>query len=133
MVVSLDVAQAEVEKWLDYKKVSQGKRDKQKAQIEVLVDAVCDGTLVLKEDLTWVHNLKFPVTLADKEELKTLSYKPRISQGEAHMHLQRFKADDVDGRVLAYVLALTKTPQDFIKRLDTEDSSIAQGIAIFFI
>jgi hypothetical protein len=129
--INIELAQAEVEKWLNYKKVSPGKREKQKAQIDVLVDSFAEGSLVLNEDFSITHNLKFPI--GENDSIKELKYKPRISQGEVHVYLQKFKNDDVDGRVLAFVLALTKQPQEFIKRLDTEDSTISQGIAIFFI
>lgn len=130
--VNLEKAQDEVKTWLDYKKVGQGKREKQRNQIEVLIDAVADGTLVLNPDFSFTHKLKFPIG-EGAEQLKELKYKGRLIQEEVMTYLKRYKSDDMDGRVQAYILALTKEVSGNIVRLDTEDNSIAQGIAIFFI
>ncbi len=50
-----------------------------------------------------------------------------------HSHLQGVKPSDADGRVGAYIAALTSTPKAVINCLDTEDYGIAQSIAIFFL
>lgn len=131
-VIPIEQAQAEVEKWLDHKKVSAGKREKQKPHIEVLVDAICDGTLTLNPDMTFTHALKFPIG-DGADALKEIKYRPRISHGEVHVYLQKCKSDDAHGQVFAYIQALTKQPKDLLARLDSEDHAIAQGFAVFFI
>lgn len=131
-VVPIETAQEEVDKWLDHKKVSQGKREKQKPHIEVLVDAICDGTLTLNSDFSFSHLLKFPIG-EGADAVKEIKYKPRISHGEVHVYLQKCKSDDAHGQVLAYIQALTKQPKELLTRLDSEDHAIAQGFAVFFI
>ncbi len=132
--VDKEVAVAEVNTWLDYKKVNDQKRETYKDNIEALVNAVMDGNLSLKEDKTFVHALKFPIESTDgKPAFETFEYKPRLKMETIHLHLQNVKAGDADGRVCAYVAALTSKSKDIVKKLDTEDYSIAQAIAIFFL
>ena len=130
-VVSREVAQSEIDKWLDHKKISAKKREQQKDSIDSLVDAVVEGTLVLKEDFTLVHTLKFPTD--GESPIKTLEYKPRLKMDIVHAHLQNVKSTDADGRVAAYVAALTTKSKTIVKALDTEDYSVAQSIAVFFL
>lgn len=135
--VDLNTATEEVDKWLDFKKVSQRKRDSKKEHIEELVDAVVDGTLILDENFSWTHNLRFPIrTQEDNQEsapIETFTYKPRVDIGSVQNYLKRISGSDFDGRVVCYVAALTSRATEMIKRLDTEDYSIAQAIAVFFI
>lgn len=131
--VTIETAIADVNKWLDYKKISEKKRLVQKDQIDTLVDAVVEGNLILNEDNSWKQILKFPLEGEGNLALKELTFKPRIGVSEAQIQLQKFKSSDADGRVMAYVLALTRTATELIKKLDTEDYSVCQGIAIFFI
>lgn len=130
-LVSREVAQSEFDKWADHKKISAKKREQQKDSIEAIVDAIVEGTLVLKEDNTLVHTLKFPTE--GEAPIKTLEYKPRLKMDIVHAHLQNVKSNDADGRVAAYIAALTTKSKTIIKALDTEDYSIAQSIAVFFL
>lgn len=131
--VTIEIATADVNKWLDNKKISQKKRDVQKDQIDVLIDSIVEGFLILNEDGSFTQTLKFPVDGEANLGLKELNYKPRIGVGEVHMHLQNFKSSDADGRILAYVLALTKKAKEIVRKMDSEDYSVAQAIAVFFI
>jgi hypothetical protein len=47
--------------------------------------------------------------------------------------MQGVKASDGDGRVCAYVAALSSQPKEVIKHLDTEDYAIATAVAVFFL
>lgn len=129
--VSREQAKQEVESWLDFKKIGEKKRESQEAQIESLVDAVAEGDLVLKEDKTFVQVLKFP-TQGDIP-IKELEYKPRLSMMNIHSQLEGVKSSDGDGRVLAYVAALTGKAKQIIRNLDSEDYNVSQAIAIFFL
>lgn len=128
--VSREVATEEVNSWLDYKKISDKKRIAQKDQIDSLVDAVCDGTLTLKADKTFVQELKF--TEGENAILK-LEFKPRLKMSVIHSHLQGVKSSDADGRIGAYIAALTNMPKSVIGTMDTEDFGVAQSIALFFL
>lgn len=129
--VTKEIAVRDITEWLDYKKVSQNKREFQKDTVETLVDAIQDGWLVLKEDKQFEMKLKFP--LGEGSDLDTLTFKSRIKTSTIANHLKGVKATDVDGRLLAYVAALTSQTRALIGDLDTEDQSLAQAIAVFFV
>ncbi len=129
--VSLDVAEEEINKWLDCKRVNAKKRESYEDYIETLINAIADGFLTLSEDNALVQKLRFP--LENESPLSELSYKPRLKVSTIHTHLNGVKSSDADGRICAYVAALTSKPKDVIKGLDTEDYSIAQAIAAFFL
>jgi hypothetical protein len=127
-----EVAENEINSWLDYKKVSPGKRESYKDQIELLVDAVGEGFLTLNpETKVLTQTLSSPI--GKDEAVKTLDYKPRLKVSSVHNHLKGVKATDADGRILANVCALTSTNSELIKELYTEDYSISQAIALFFL
>lgn len=129
--VSREVATAEVDSWLDFKKVSSKKRETHREHIDNLVDAIVDGSLTLSKDKDFIHDLKFPIE--GEESLKTLTYKPRLKVETVQMHLQGVKSGDNYGAIHAYIAALTTKPKTLIKVLDTEDYAVAYGIAIFFM
>lgn len=131
-MISREVAEKEITSWLDYKKVSESKRVSHKDAVDTLIDAVSDGLLKFREaDKALVHTLKWPT---DGElPVKELEYKPRLSVNQVHVHLQGVKSTDADGRICAYVAALTSKSKEFIKKLDTEDYGISQSVAVFFL
>jgi hypothetical protein len=129
--VSKEIGFQDISEWLDYKKVSANKREAQKDTIETLADAISEGTLVLKEDKSLEMTLKFPTE--GEEPLTKLTFKPRLRTETVAKHLQGVKATDIDGRLLAYVAALTGNTKTLVGKLDTEDQSLAQAIAVFFV
>lgn len=131
MLVDKETATNEIESWLDYKKVGQKKRESAKESIETLIDAVQEGILVVNEDKTITHKLKFP--LEGESSITELIYKPRINSSLVQMHMQGVKSADTLGTYHAYGAALATKPKEVIKKLDTEDLSIVQNIALFFL
>lgn len=132
--IPFEKAQEEVDGWLDLKQVDEKKRDSYKDSIETLVNGVMAGLLTIDDKGFITHKLKFP-TEGDKEStgVTDLKYKPRLKMSSVHAALQGTKPGDAHGMVLAYVSALTGQPKNLIKDLDTEDYSIGQAIAIFFV
>jgi hypothetical protein len=126
-MVAIEVAQAEIEKWLDGTKVMGSKRAASKADIELLTDAICDGLLVVNEDFTLTQKLIYPL-----EGVNELTYKARLTVGDPASRLKEFKADDIHGMVLAYVATLTQKPNALIKNIDRKDYRISTAIAGFF-
>lgn len=126
-MVSIEVAQAEIQKWLDGTKVMSSKQAASKSDIELLTDAVCDGLLVVNEDLTLTQKLLYPL-----EGVTELVYKSRLSVGDPASRLKEFKADDIHGMVLAYVATLTQKPNALIKNIDRKDYRISTAVAGFF-
>lgn len=133
--VAREVAESEFEKWLDFKKVKDTKRESNSKNIETLVESIMDGTLVLNHDNhEFKHNLSFPIKNSEGQVTVTeLIYKPRLIMREVNKHLKGVKSDDADGRVVAYICALTGKAKGIITELDTEDNSTAQGLAVFFL
>lgn len=129
--ISREVAAQEINGWLDYKKISAKKRELHKDAIDNLVDAVVEGALTLNENFEFTQTLKFP--LEGEANLTALKYKPRVKVETVQMHLQGVKPTDNYGLIHSYIAALTTQPKSLIKNLDTEDYSVAYGIAIFFM
>jgi hypothetical protein len=130
--IAKEVAEKEIAVWLDYKRVSDTKRESYKDQIELLVDAISEGVLVVDAETKLLrHYLITPI--GKNEEIKSLEYKPRLQVSTVHDCMKGVKATDADGRVLAYVCALTATNSGLIRQLYTDDYSISQSIALFFL
>ena len=132
--VSRKVAELEVKKWLDYKKVKEKKRENLQDSIDIMIDAIIDGSLVLDQDFKFTHTLSFPIENANGEvTVKSLTYKPRLSVQEITSRMKGIKSNDPDARVVGYVAALTDKPRAVLTDLDTEDNAIAQAFALFFL
>lgn len=128
--VNREQAEKEVTAWLDFKKVPGSKRKSNQSFIENMTEAIMDGTLIVEDDKTLVHTLKFPID--GKTPVKQLKYKPRLRVENIMPRLQGLKPGDADGRLLAYVAALTEQNSGIIEKLDSEDYSLGQAIAVFF-
>jgi hypothetical protein len=129
--VASEVAREEIEKWLDYKKVSEKKRESLADHVDTLIETIVDGYLVLNDDFSLTLKLKFPI----ESEVNTteLNFKPRIKVSTVYQHMQGVKTGDTDGRLFANVAALCSKPKELIKALETEDYSICQAVAVFFL
>lgn len=131
-LVSIDVAIADMNRWLDAKKVSDKKREAYADNIENLTDAISEGSLILNENNEFEQKLKFPIK-SESGDIETLKFKNRLTVDAVQNNLTGVKPTDADGRITAYVSALTNLPKAVIKRMDTEDYSIGQALAIFFL
>lgn len=129
--IAKEVAIAEVDKWLDMKKVSQSKRETYKDHIEILVESVVEGNLILNEDGSWLQKLMFPIE--GEMSVTELVFKPRLNRRSVIPHLNGVKASDGDGRIVAYMAALTGKPKNLLNSLDFEDSRISDSIVVFFV
>lgn len=129
--VSFEIAEAEVNSWLDYKKVDDLQREDQEGQIKALISFVQGGFLELNEDKTFTHKLKFAV--GESEATTQLTYKARLTEREISQKLHGVKSDDGDGRLLAHIQALTGQAKGIIAAMDKEDFKIARAIAVFFV
>ncbi len=136
--ITLEKASEEVESWLDYKKISAQKRKSFEEQIEILQEAICEGSLVLQkggedeaDSFKFVQTLKFP--FGKDVTISELTYRSRIGVATVHLHLKDVKSTDADGRLLAHVAALTSQNRELLKKMDTADYTTASAIAMFFI
>ena len=126
--VSEVLATQEINRWLDSKRIKPKDRERQKAEIEKLIDCVCDGTLVVNEDNTLTQILIFP-----SGELKELKFKNRINDFEVRPLLKDVAATDMYGQIRAYGAALSDVSKMTIEKLDTEDRKLTRAIALFFM
>lgn len=124
-----EVAEQEVQSWLDYKKVSDSRREEKAEQIKALVNAIADGQVILNEDYTLTQVLLSEVGVEVK--IKELTFKARLSGAQIQTYLQGVKPTDIDGRLYGYIAALTGQPKEVVRNLDTEDLTVAQNIAFF--
>jgi len=127
--VSREVATVEVEEWLNKKRIYQSVREQQKDSIDLLIDAVMLGDITIGDDNTITHKLVNPTG-----DIKEMKYKARISESDTRGPLSGVKGNDAEGRLNAYIQALTGTPKNIIAALDTStDKKIALSIAVFFL
>ena len=130
-LINKEIAESEISKWLDFKKVSSKRRESKQENIDALIDAVIDGHLVLNENNSFTHTLKFPI--GENGQITKLEYKPRLEVKEIQLQMQGIKSTDLHGMILSYVSALTGKAKGIVSAMDSEDYTIAQGIAIFFM
>jgi len=130
-VIDIEQAKKEMESWLEYKKISPAKRETNAQSIEAIATAISDGTLRLDDNFNLIQTLKFPI--GDEMVLKELTYKPRINVGLVRKAMEKVKATEADNRIAVYISVLTSQTLGTIDKLDSEDQSIAQSIAIFFL
>lgn len=129
-VMTKELAEKEVNLWFDFKRIKTRKREENGGSIESLIDGFMSGSLTIDPDTAEISlKLSFPL---GSNNIEKLVFKPRLKVREAHKHLKNVSASDVDGRILAYVSALTDQNSGVVKEMDTEDYSLAQSIAIFF-
>lgn len=128
--VSQEVAEKEIESWLDYIETGRKKKEAGADLKEILVDAVMDGILVLNEDKTLTQKLKFP--LGEKEEVKILTYKPRVKLQTMRVCTQGIKNTDALGLQAGVISALTGTDRNIINQMEMVDFNIGQAISVFF-
>ena len=129
--IDRSVAVAEVEKWLDKKKVLQSVKEQFQDNIDLLADAISEGHLILGEDFTFKHTLLHP--FGEEEKVTELTYKSRLNDKMLKPYLNGVKIGDSEGRFLAYIAALTSQPRGVLENMDSVDKKISMAIAVFFL
>lgn len=124
-----DIAIKEVSKWLDHKKIRPKRREDNEDYVEQLVEGFKDCRLTLDEK---THEISMKLEM-EIGEIKKLIFQPRMTFGTVHPYLKKVKPGDADGRLLAYVIALTDSSRNVVDKLDTEDHKLALAIAVFFL
>lgn len=131
-LVSKEIAEKEVNSWLEYKKVSDKKRKSLAGNIKALIDAIQDGTLELDSDSkVFTHKLKFPIGV--NGQYNELKYSPRISMESLEDNLIDVRPGNTMGTSIAYIAALSGQPKSIIKKMDQEDHSLADRFSFFFM
>lgn len=131
-VISYDLAKAEVQKWLDELEVELSEDDASEASsIKTIANAIANGSLILNDDFSFTQRLKDPI--GQEIIIKELKYKSRIKTGEIQNAVAGTKSQDIDGRFIGYISALTNQPKSIIKHMDSRDYKIGMSIAVFFM
>jgi len=125
-------ATEEINEWLDYKRIRAKKRKANEESIEDLIEAMEEGYLRFDPE-TKSLILELGVPLGTNEQITELKFKPRVSVGEMKPYLGKLKPGDADGRLLAYVTALTGQPTAVIDTMDSSDQPLATSIVVFFL
>jgi hypothetical protein len=128
--VSIEVAQSEIDGWLKFRRVNDRRKLEMESQVETLVNAVCDGALIVKEDNSLELTLIEP--LGDNSK-RVLTFKPRIQVRDVQPALRSLKSGDGDGRIMAYLSALTGESMGILGLMDSSDHSICASIVVFFL
>lgn len=128
--VTFEKALNEFNAWLDYKKVSNSKRESLKDVQDEIIDAIVDGHLSIDSD---TFEILYKLKLApEKGGLTEIKFQARVSTGIIDSKLRGVALNDAPGRVRAYACAITGlTPNDF-RVLDTADWSIVSDIVAYF-
>jgi hypothetical protein len=136
--IAREIAEKEVTEWLDRKKISPSTRESREDSIDLLIDCVCEGTLVFNKneqsneiDGTITHSLLFPTD--GEAPITSLKYRARLNDNILRPFLKGVAGNDGDGRLTAYVAALTNTAKGIISALDSGDKKISLAIAVFFL
>jgi len=131
MAVDIKVATQEINSWLDYKKVKAAPKETYKAQIDTLIQAVCDGELTINATTFELsQTLNCPVPELD---LTVLKYVPRLTIGEMRKASVNVKPTDFDGKCIATIAAATGKAMSHLDKMDSSDYNTAQAIAVFFM
>ena len=130
--IAKEVAEAEIEKWLDFKKILAGERERNSDTIALLVDAIMEGALEYDESTNKLkHYLLHP--FQNEQPLTELTYLPRINDNMLQPNLRGVSAKDGDARLIAVICTLTGQARGIIQKLDSTDKRIALSIAVFFL
>lgn len=126
--IAKEVAEKEVNAWLDYKKIKPKQRTASAPMIEELVEAVMEGIISIDEKNVIKHKLSYPVDGLYSE----LTYKPRLTVGES-LQSSVSIGSAFDSMILSTISALTGKGTIELQKMDTEDYKISKSIAVFFM
>jgi len=134
IAVSRDVAEKDLERWLNHKRIGITKRENMRDNIDILVDAVQDGQLVVEEDCKITQKLAFPPENGEGDvHVSELVYAPRMHFSQIQPKLKGIKPGDTETRLLGYAAALSGQPIGVLRKLDTVDLAVLQAVAVFFL
>lgn len=128
-LVNRKTAQAEIQRWIEAKRIKGAILEAKKPQIEILIQAVQEGDLIVNEDCTLTQNLVFETGGETK-----LTYKTRITQADIDKAKENVKGNDFDTFILRTQYALTDAMVNVLRNLDlSTDRVLADTIAVFFM
>ena len=132
-VISREVAEAEINSWLDKKKIKSSQRETNKDSIETMIHYMMDGELVIDEATgQLIHSLVFPI--GEGESIKKLTYKNRLNDKMLEPFMKGVNVRELSSIYAAYIAALTDTPKSILLQLESAtDAKLAKAITSFFL
>jgi hypothetical protein len=128
--MSLEQATEEVQNWLDYKGFEIEAEDDEMKEVIALAKKVRSGDLVINEDRTITHKLRFPI--GKDEEIKEVTYQARIKAKDFEAKAKGAKTSSPLSFVHAKIAAIATLNTEIVRNMDTVDYNVAQSIAGFF-
>lgn len=131
--VSKEVAQKEVNNWLDLMDIT--KENRQTPDVVIFVDSLIEsvqkGHLVFNDDETVTQILKQPLADGKTKEIK---YDFRFEIGEFNKATKGISSmDSVDWSIARLALSsVDKLPKAFFEKLKRTDFNVAKAMTIFF-
>ena len=128
-MVSLEQAEKEFLGWFEYKKLPKRMLEKKADDKEVIIDAIMEESISIDPESYEIKQvLKFP-----KEQIKELSFKPRVTEGVLASATRGIKIDDLIGQMpICYISAITGTDRALIRSMESVDTVVGKSIAAFF-
>jgi len=134
MKVERKFAEEQIEKWIDFKRVKKSIRKRNEEQEKILIEAIEYGDLNIEDDMSLTYTLLEPVKTKEGDiMLDKLTFMPRIRKEQLNRKYSGIKTTDADGRLLATIAALTEKNTGLIGKLYTEDISVCESIAVYFL
>lgn len=133
-VISKEQATKEVNQWLDLMNIPKAKRESEgpKDYINILIEAVMEGTLIFNEDETITHKLKHPLADGNTKELK-YDFRWEAGDYQAKTKGTDVFADEIGWQVARLSLASAeKHPTSVFLKLKRQDYFIASKLTVFF-
>lgn len=133
-VISEDLAQQEVDKWLNAHKIRKTVREKNASYIATLTDAMIDGLLVLNEDNSFSQTLLFPIQDEDGVvKVANLNFKYRFKVRELSREVEGINPNNPIELTVSFVSALSCISRPLVLSMDYSDYKISSAVASFFI
>lgn len=136
ITISREVAEKEVESWLDRMSFRKSKREKKefKESVENLVDSMMDGLLSICEDGSLKYKLQYPVKDDEGNPvLSELTFGKRITIENFAKQIKISKAETSEEKSVVLISTLTGEPQGLITKTKMGDFTELGGMAAFFL
>lgn len=140
-VMAEALAEAELERWFDHRKVKEKARHNIDEDLnkdvmrEKMIEGFMYGLLEYNPESGKLHQvLEFPIESEGKSQIiNELVWKPRFRETELTIPMRGVKTNDQSGRMKAYMSAITGVDRIKLGALDYSDYSLAQTIVSYFL
>lgn len=131
-----ELAIAEFEKWFESKKLPGTKRaennpDAMDGIEKEMIMAFQEGRIIVNDDMTLTMFLQMPLE-NNGNKLTELVFAHRIQAGKIQSRTAHVKPNDLQGRILFTIAALTDQEGGIIRALYDVDYNLASNIATYF-